>query len=316
MRLRYIACLLGLGFALITNAQTIHSRVRTSLDSSSIKVGAPVHLRFEIETNSGEKVIAPLLTDSFSKGIEVIQRLKIDSVIKGKTILNMLVTSFDSGTHMFPSLPFVLSNGGRKDTVYSDSLPIEVSLISTQGDKIADIKGPEKMPLSFSEIIPYVIGVLLGIALIACALWIYLRWKNKKPLLPSFTKPELPHVKALRLLNDLQNKKLWQKGQIKEYHSQLSDILRIYLEERFDVQTLEQTTSDILYEINARPDVRSHLDEIRFVLETADLAKFAKLTPDDSYNTRSYDYAVTFVEATIPVVEPEKAESDNQTSKK
>jgi hypothetical protein len=319
MRLRYFVCLFGIGLAMSANAQTVHSRVRTTLDSSSIKVGAPVHLRFEIETNAGEKVVVPLLTDSSVKGIDIIQRLKADSVTKSKTVFNMLVTSFDSGTHVFPALPFVISNGsGRNDTVYSDSLRIEVSLIPTQGDKIADIKGPEKMPFSFSEVIPYIIGVLIGIAIIACLLWIYLRWKNKKPLLPSFSKPELPHVRALRLLNDLQSQKLWQKGQVKEYHSQLSDILRTYLEERFDLQTLEQTTSDVLYEISSRPDIRPYFDEIRFVLETADLAKFAKLTPDDSYNTRSYDNAVSFIERTIPSVEPEKNESEpeKQTPKK
>ena len=95
--------------------------------------------------------------------------------------------------------------------------------------------------------------------------------------------PEKAHEKALRLLKELEARQLWQSGRIKEYYSELSDIVRIYLEERFSIPAMEQTTDELLALLKKQNDSRTELrkarPELKLILRTADLAKFAKANP-------------------------------------
>jgi hypothetical protein len=121
--------------------------------------------------------------------------------------------------------------------------------------------------------------------------WIYF-YRNKKTGMPATSAkvpPEKSHEKAFRMLNELKEKQLWAQGRSKEYFSELSDIVRIYLEERFGITAMEQTTDELLALLKKQNESKAELrkvrPELKLILRTADMAKFAKANPlPDEYN--------------------------------
>lgn len=114
------------------------------------------------------------------------------------------------------------------------------------------------------------------------------------------------HELALQQLKALENKQLWQKGEVKAYHSELTRIIRAYLENRYGIQALEMTTEQILAQLNTLDFDADWNDRLREMLQAADLVKFAKAEPPSVFHERMMDYAVSFVEATKKVIEIEK----------
>ncbi len=291
-----ILCIVG---QFIVHAQ--NCSVKTMIDSASIKVGDPVHLLFEVSAPQNVQIRIPVAGEQLAKNIEVLKKIHVDSTDLSKRRWAMEVTSYDSGTHVIPSLPFVFINGNKIDTLFSDSLKLDVSLLPVDSTKvIADIKEPVSVPFTFKELAPYLVYGIGGLFVLFIIIWLIYRLRSKKSLLPNFKKPELPHEKALRELNLLKEEKLWQKGNVKEYYSRVSDIIRVYLEERFDIHALESTTAEISNQLQTSTQLSDYKQELLEILEMSDLAKFAKMQPDESSNIRCYELAVSFVEKTIP----------------
>lgn len=312
MKLRNLLFCIILIISGLTNSQAQNYSVLTTIDSSSIQVGDPIRLRFEINAPKDVRIKLPSAGDALSGHIEVLKKLQVDSANLAKRVWIMQVTSFDSGTQVIPSLPFVFISSTKNDTLYSDSLKIEVSLLPTDSTKvIADIKPPVDVPLTFKEVLPYLLvglGILIVLAII---LWLIYRLRSKKSLIPSFKKIDPPHVRALQNLQKLKEEKLWQNGFVKEYYTQMSDIIRLYLEERFDIQALEQTTSEIMSQIEYQNHLVDYKRDIYEILEMSDLAKFAKVLPEEKDNVHCMDLAVAFVEKTVPSVNNTDIKNDN-----
>jgi hypothetical protein len=115
------------------------------------------------------------------------------------------------------------------------------------------------------------------------------------------------HIQAIKELDILESEKLWQNGKVKEYYSRLTDILRLYLERRFSFPALESTTSEIMEQIKVILSGSDILLNLRFVLELADLVKFAKNIPLPEENSRVMELSRNIVESTIPI----ELESEN-----
>ncbi len=128
------------------------------------------------------------------------------------------------------------------------------------------------------------------------------------------SKPKLPaHVIALNELEDLRLKKLWQAGKVKEYYTVMTDVIRVYLEDRFDINAIEMTTDEILA-VMRKQNLESKVQQkLRQTLILADLVKFAKENPLPLDNDNSLSDSIVFVEETIPVQEEDKEESENKT---
>jgi hypothetical protein len=141
-----------------------------------------------------------------------------------------------------------------------------------------------------------------------------MRRKKKQPLFGR-AKPQIPpHVKALEALEALRAKHLWQQGRIKEYHSVLTDIVRIYIEGRFGVDALEMVTSEVLDAMRASGQLdEPNLEGLRRILQTADMVKFAKYNPLPDEHDGSFRSAVRFVNETAPK-EEEPAEGKPENS--
>ncbi len=243
------------------------------------------------------------LKDTINSKVEIVSLSPIDTSISPdkKTILlsqKLHVTCFDSGYFVIPPFKFLRNGDSLK---YVETKPLLLEVIAFEVDTtqaIKDIKPPLEAPYTFKEALPYIIAGLLIVILVLVVIYYFNKRKATKIVVQP-TEPKLSaHELALMQLKMLQEKKLWQQGNYKLYHTDLTDILRQYLQERFGVMALEQTTDEILKSfrsIDISDPLKSNLKQ---VLELADFVKFAKINPIASENELSMQHAVAFVNAT------------------
>jgi hypothetical protein len=181
---------------------------------------------------------------------------------------------------------------------------------------LRDIKAPLKAPVTFAEILPY-IGIGLLIVLIILAGIYYLRMrKQNKPVVRVKRPPEPAHRIALRELDQLKDEKLWQKNQVKEYYTRLTNIVRKYIEKRFGITALEQTSGEILDSFKKSGSIDNDLYGIlEELLQLADLVKFAKSLPMPDENERNLNNAYTFVLRTKPRTDSTEENPEKSISK-
>lgn len=272
--------------------------VTATLDTTSILIGDQVKLQLSAQFPIGMSVSPPDLSvlDS-SSTIEILDGTKWDTVRKSPDILcqqSLTLTVFDSGAFYIPAIPFQYQEKIKKGTVNTNRLLIEVGTIEADSTALAPIKPIIQEPLKFEDFLPFIIGLLSLFILIGLGYWIYK--KRKAKTLPPPPEIILPaHEIALKQLTELKAEKLWQQGEVKEYQSRLTHIVRAYIENRYDVQALESTTDEIIQQIKPL-DVEEHFKtQLREMLQMADLVKFAKAKPPVDVHQRLMDEAEDFV---------------------
>ena len=135
-----------------------------------------------------------------------------------------------------------------------------------------------------------------------------LRYRKNGYIIPPKPEPS-PYETAMSALASLKEKKLWEQGMEKEYFTELTEILRVYLNRRFGINAMEMTSRQIMASLASNKDIKEKRSYVRQILDMADFVKFAKVRPLPADNIASYDNAVKFVEETKPVepTEEEKA---------
>lgn len=303
----YIICVAVILLSVLKiSAQSIS--VKVSIDTNNVLIGDHVTYHYTFTFPSDGSPVLPVIADTLSKNIEVISMPRIDTAfLQDRKMLSLhqkiIISCYDSGSFTIPSLRFgFFSKGDSIQTIVSDSLVLNVGTVNVDTTKaIKDIKAPIHEPLTWRDILPWVLlgaGVLV---IIGIAIYIIVRIRKKKPLIP--VRPIIkipPHEKALQELERLRNEKIWQKGKIKEYYSELTDIIRIYIEERFDLNAMEMITDEIMESLKEGNINGENLERLRKLLVTADMVKFAKYQPfPDEHDYRLKD-AVAFVKENIP----------------
>ncbi|MCX7986307.1 MAG: hypothetical protein N2662_05160 [Bacteroidales bacterium] len=293
-------------------------RVDARFDSTQILIGDQINLTVTVEQPENAKVILPNFRDSLAGKIEILKFFPNDTQrLDNKRIKvqqRYLVTSFDSGLYQVGPIVFKYFFENKEDSIISDPVILVVNTIPIKDlTKIADIKTVIKLPLTFKEVLPFMGITLLFLILVALGIYAYLRWKQNKPLFPFMEKPAEPaHVVAFRELEKLKNAKLWQQGQFKEYYSRLTDIIRTYIEARFNVPALESTTLEIYQTMSSLEGVpREQVEELHQMLQLADLVKFAKAEPLPDENDHAWHVAYTFVSKTL-ILPSENINTENQ----
>ena len=288
--------------------------IETSLDSNKLLIGDQTLLIVKVTVpKSKSEVVFPKYSDTLQKGVEVVNRSKIDTIVNDaqKYILQqkLTVTSFDSGSYTIKLGPFLI-NG--KDSMFANPIALYVNTLKVDTAKdVKDIKAPLKAPLEWAEIWPWLRWFILGwfiIAIIAYSLWRYFskkdNYKSVKIIVP-------PHTIAFRELERLKIENLIENGLVKEYHSRVSDIIRAYIEERFSVKAMELTSDEVL-DIFRHSDIVSGelFAQLKQLLKVADLAKFAKYIPVDNENEMSLTNAYSFVNETMLLLDKPKTEEE------
>jgi len=283
--------------------------LKATLDTTSIKLGQQVFLNLNFTAPKDANVMWPKLQDSVTSHIQIVRKSAIDTTLAGSVRTyhqRIIITSFDSGNYTIPpiSVGYKLSKDSALQFAFSQSIAFKVQTLQVDTTRaIRDIKGPMEAPLSFAEILPWLLA-MLALAIVITLLVYYLRKrKNNQPFISLPRKPKTPPFQvALESLEVLKSKKLWQGGRMKEYHSELTDIIRLYIENQLGIAAIEMTTDDILdaFGENQNHSNSAIFHRLRQVLTTADLAKFAKAEPLPSENELSMENAVGFVQDTMP----------------
>ncbi|MDA3930119.1 MAG: hypothetical protein PF541_14305 [Prolixibacteraceae bacterium] len=319
-----LIALLMLVFTLNTNAEEI--KIKAQLDSSIILIGDQVKLQLEIEYPSELEILFPIPKDSLSEFVEIIERLPLDTISLENNRKSMsqefIVTSFDTGHHQIPPFEFAFSYNEITDTAASNptllhvfTLPKIDSLMNAMKGPI-DIKAPYEAPVSFKEVAPWLLGTLLAAALIFLILYAIRRKKNNQPLFSFPQKPKEPaHIIALRKLDHIKEEKVWQQGNSKQYYSDLTNTLREYIQNRFNIRAIEQTSDET---IAAFKKEKGLLNEVTFsnmerILTNADLVKFAKYEPLPDDNNLALVDAFFFVNQTKIEIQKEAEEIDDDS---
>ena len=308
-QLRYTVLALGFSFFLTFLNLTISAqeiRTKALLDTTQILAGDQIKLRLELEIPEGMKVSFPTPPDSLTNAIEILSRASIDTqkIEKHRLLLSQdfLITAFDSGNHVIPAFHFELIYDELSEQISGNELQLTVHSLPVNQEKgPVDIAMPYEAPLTFSEVAPWIFGILLVIAVIILIIYGIMRKKMNKTIFYRPQKPKEPaHIVALRELEQIKHEELWQHNKVKEHYTKITDVLRIYIEERFNVHTLEKTSEEIM---NALRDSTLHLDqqplnELKQVFKTADLVKFAKFIPQPDVNNLMMLNAFLVVEQT------------------
>jgi hypothetical protein len=317
----FLAVFIFAGFTFQASSQRV--KVRATLDSLRILIGDQINLKLEVEKPAGLKVDFPQIPDSLSGKIEVLKRSPIDTIkMKGeiqKLVSNLLITCFDSGQYRIPPFRFNIQEPGKNDSVFTNWLVLNVmtfKIDTTRGP--ADIKPPFEAPLTLKEVTPYILGIILIGALLFLILYSIKRKKKNQPLFILPSKPKEPaHLVALRELDRIKEEKIWQKDKIKEYYSEVTEVLRVYIEDRFGIPAMEQTSGEILtsFEFNRNLISDKTKQYLVKILPLADLVKFAKYFPLPDDHSIVLANAYLFVNETKPEEEKKPEVQENETNK-
>jgi len=293
-----------------------------TLESDSLLIGDQVLLKLEVSIPSDHLISWPAYEDTLVNQIEIIKKTNIDTIPSDDPSLktyfqDLLITGFDSGIYMVPAIQFF--HGAKDDTVTDvvSTRPFYIQVHTVEVDTsqaIKPIKPPISAPYTFAEALPWIL-ITLGIILLGLFIFYYIKKrKNAQPVFKIRSKAKLPaHVIALNELEDLRLKKLWQAGKVKEYYTVMTDVIRVYLEDRFDINAVEMTTDEILADMRKQNLESKVQQKLRQTLILADLVKFAKENPLPLDNDNSLSDSIVFVEETIPVQQEDKEESENKT---
>lgn len=283
-------------------------KVGARIDAAQITVGDQARLFLEAQHNPKTSQLQwAVIPDTFNN-LEVVEKGKIDTIKNGDMVTykqRLLITGFDSGMHVVPAFVFnVIPNGGQLSIQQTDSFPILVQTVAVDTNQaFKGIKDIIYVKSTWLDYLWYIIGAVILIILTTIVVTYFIRNKGTKvPVAPPLPPSETVTEKALRLLNELEKKKLWENNQPKEYHTELVDILRVYIEERFGVNVMEHTSDEILYKAATHKEMSQHRLLLSNILYIADLAKFAKTQPTPQENLSAIEYARQFVSATMPVV--------------
>jgi hypothetical protein len=299
-------------------------KITTAFDSTRILVGDQINYTITVEKPSDLRLAFPLYKDTLSKNIEILSGPRTDSsaVQNGriKIIQRYLITSFDSGRYQVK--PFIAEarfEGGLK-RFYSDYSILEVmrSRIAPADTsaKIFDIIKPYRAPLTLGEVLPWVLIAIVAGILVWAAIRFFKRFKKSETVAEQYVPADPAHVIAFRELEKLRNDGLWQKGEIKKYYTQLTEILRQYLENRYRVFSLELTTAetlDALVKTGFKKD--GSYNDLKAVLTGADLVKFAKYNPVPSENELHFQTSWNFILSTKEIEEASAPVEENKSKK-
>ena len=254
-----------------------NSIVKAQVDTTNIRIGEQFEYKITVEDTAS--VIVPKLEKLI--GLEIIKEGKLDT-LKNRLIQKYILTGFDSGAFYIPQQQIFIKNKLH----LTDSLLINVATVAidTTKQKLFPIKSIQAEPFQFDDTKPYIWWALA--ALILLGAFIYYRLKKKKTEEEIEVVPQLPpYEEAIEKLQQLDEKLLWQNNKVKEYYSELTEIVRGFIERELKVPALESTTDELVETLldfkttEAIDTSKETITKLRTLLREADLVKFAKSKP-------------------------------------
>ena len=298
------AFVIGSGLA---SAQQVN--VNASLDSLQLLIGEQAKLKLEISMDANQRLQLPVFQDTIIKGVEVVDVAKPDTQFlndKKRMLISQeyTITSFDSALYYLPPLE-VLVNG---KPYLSKALALKVYSIpvdTLHPDKFFGPKPIHEISITWEDIANIVYSSIALLALIGLGIYLYRRYKDNKPIIRKIKiEPKLPpHQLALKEIDRIKADKNLRNTNPKEYYTELTDVLRNYMEERFGFNAMEMTSNEIIDKLVENNDKES-VKDLMELFQTADLVKFAKHSPLMNENDMNLVNAVDFINKTKVDVDP------------
>lgn len=290
--------------------------VDVSIDSLQRLIGEQARIKLEVSCGATQKLQLPLFTDTIVKGVELIEVAKADTQYLNNRERMLVtqeytVTSFDSAAYYLP--PFEVMVDGKP--YYSQNLALMVypmPLDEENPEAICPPKDIMPMPLLWEDWKPVVWKLLLLIPLVIVIVYLIIRLKDNKPIIRKVkVEPKLPpHELAMQEIACIKEEKSWQKGDPKGYYTELTDVIRIYIHERFGFNAMEKTSAEIIDYLQESKD-KEAIEDLKQLFLTADLVKFAKYAPLLNENDMNLMSAIEFINQTK--VEPDPNEKPAPT---
>ena len=283
--------------------------VSASIDSTMLMLGDQTDLHLSVTHEASEQVQMPVYGEMLQEGIEIVDRSAIDTTAlpdgRVQMTQDLTLTSFKDS--LFAIQPLYVTSG--EDTFWTEPMALNVIQPFEVDSSLAitDIKDIEKAPIWWLGIFRWVL-LALGCVLLAVGGYYLWRWyrKHRKPeeetIDPELLRPA--DEVALEKLDEIKAQKIWKDGKVKEYQTELTDVVREYIGRRFDVHSTEKTSDETLQEMKSKVD-KDLYTRLKSMLQLADLVKFAKwhTTPDE--NETALITAYDFVNETKEVVTDE-----------
>lgn len=295
-------------FSMVQIALAQQFTVSSQLDSASIQIGEQARLRLSVAQPTNLQVTVPILSDTITKGIEIVEMVKADTISLSDSRIQVnydyLITSFDSGFYFIPSYAYAAAG----DTLQTAPLGLSVTTVTVnpETDDVKAIKPIMDAPFYWSELFTWVGYFLLAFLVVSLIIFVLLKYvfKKKVPFIDQTPQPVIPpHIVALEKLEEIKVQKIWQCGDIKVFYTQVTDVLRVYLEGRFGINAMELTSDEIMALVKKEPGLNEVRAALKDLLTLADLVKFAKMVPLENENERSLLTAFDVVDKTKPVEE-------------
>ncbi len=273
--------------------------VSASIDSTTLMLGDQTDLHLQVTQDASERVSMPVFGEQLQDGIEIVDKTIVDTVTlpDGRLQLNQFLTLTSFKDSLFAIEPIAVASG--EDTFWTESMALNVIQPFEVDSSLAitDIKDIEKAPIWWWGIIRW---ILLAIGLIGLGIGLYFLWrwyeKHRKPAEEAIN-PELLRPAdevALEKLDEIKATKIWKDGKVKEYQTDLTDVVREYIGRRFDVHSTEKTSDETLQAM--KPLIEKDLfDRLKNMLQLADLVKFAKWHTTPEENEQGLKTAYDFV---------------------
>lgn len=299
---KYIgSIIMALCMALTAKAQVT---VNASIDSLQLFIGEQTELRLEVSCPADGKLVMPAYpNNTLMEGIEILGEVKTDTQYLNKrshmtVTQHYTLTSFDTAFYYIPPFEVMVDS-----TSYaSNPLALVVmtyDIDTTVVEAIFPIKGIMDRKVTFVEALPLSTSVLVVLGLCFLIPYMLGRYHDNKPILRRVvvTPKTPPHQVALQEMERIKGEKSWQRDDVKQYYTELTDALRTYMEGRFGFNAMEMTSDEIIAHLNEQPD-KEWIGELRELFQMSDLVKFAKYKPLINENDMNLINAIDFINKT------------------
>ena len=277
--------------------------VNASIDSLQLYIGEQTRVKLEVSCPTESELVMPVYEDMLMPGVEIVGEVKADTqyLNKKQQVLvsqEYMITSFDSAFYYIPPFEVLVDS----QSYASNPLALKVyhfPVDTTNVEAIFPIKEIVELKLTFSDLWVMLLALVLLVGFAILVMYLVKRYNDDKPILKRVTvAPKLPaHQVALKEMDRIKEEKSWQRDDVKQYYTELTDALRVYMEERFGFNAMEMTSDEIIAHLNEQPD-KEWIDELRTLFNMSDLVKFAKYKPLINENDMNLITAIDFVNKT------------------
>lgn len=278
--------------------------INASIDSLQLLIGEQAHVKLEVSCPADGQLIMPTYSNGhLMDGVEIVGEVKADTQYLNKNQQMLVtqeftVTSFDTAFYYIPPFEVLVDS----QLYASNPLAMKVLMFdidTTSVEAIFPIKDIVERPLAWGELWPMLLSLILILVFTALVAYLIMRYSDDKPILRRVTiAPKLPpHQVALQEMERIKMDKGWQKDDVKSYYTELTDALRIYMQERFGFNAMEMTSDEIIDKLNEQQD-KEWIGELRTLFNMSDLVKFAKYKPLINENDMNLINAIEFINKT------------------